>query len=107
MTPNRNAKRRARAAAEEYHEKGRDRAGEAVRDALLSDEMFCWLVQAASQAGDYGHERWNELDEREIPEDDLRTFLSAAELQLADAASEREDQLVAEALAEIEEDDDE
>jgi IS5 family transposase len=107
MRPNTHAKRRARAAADEFYDEGRDRAGEAVRDALLSDEMFCWLVQAADLAGDYSHARWQELDDRDVPEDDLRALLDAAELQLADAASEREDQLVAEALAEIEVDDDE
>lgn len=101
--PNRRAKRQARAVADEFHEDGRDRAGERVQDALLSDELWCWLVEAAELAGDYNHERWQELDERDAPEDDLRAYLAAAEVQLDEALQERQDQLIEQTLEDVDE----
>lgn len=108
--PNRRAKRQARAVADEFHQDGRDRAGERVEDALLSDEMWCWLVEAVELAGDYGHERWKEIDEDDDEpsaiDEELRCVLSAAEVQLDEARDLREEELVASALEDVDEPDD-
>jgi len=98
-------RRRAREVASDVAAEHGDRAGERVRDALLEDEMWCWLVEAADRAGDYGHQRWGELKNAGADtlrqEDELKSTLSSAELKLTDAREAREEQLLVDVVDDV------
>lgn len=98
----RSAKKRARNVAEEIAEEHGNPAAEQAREALCSDEMWCWLATASYQAGDYGHQRWKELEDDEIRRDELKSLLAEAELTLDEARSLREAQLIEQTVGEAE-----
>lgn len=95
------ARKRINAVVADVADEAGDDAADRVRDALRSDEMYCWLVEAAQRADTYRHERWSELQgtDRLRSYDDTRAKLGAAELHLDTAQRLREDQLVSAALA--------
>ena len=99
MAPDSRATERAKeiawdAIALAYHEG----AAEAAEDALLEDDLWCWLVVAADRAEDMEAYRTLDLNHDDQRHDELRGHLAKAHGHLVTARDLRRDGLLADVI---------